>query len=386
MSYGSQRRNRPEILFQYEETGQNESDYVALVWIHNGRIVLDQFDCPVFDWPEVPATLSSKVEGWLQEFICRTYHRFSIKDFVARMIPGTYGISAINMRRSRFRLKAGCLAWKPRQGSKHIKAYLDELLPNHCKIANSTKEFRDLSAVEITKLKVVGKGKYPEQAGSRALNEAQREKVDKSFHGNIEITREKQVMTDKTLLGEKRDPKNVESSSVNTDSQEPKGQEPSIDKPAYLGGNCDNTGPQGGQTRATDLQRQQTAVVAARYRYMGINPDPGMNNHVRFYERDYRNVYPTSLYAEMAISRALEPARKQFWYWTGMNAPPTQRKDTYGSQWGAIQLLFDDFWLGAGFGSPIPILMMVGVWFGGFAERPVIPAPVNNLSSLRFPL
>ena len=57
--------------------------------------------------------------------------------------------NAITQRTHRFRLKAGCVAWKERRGSKVLEEFLNEHLPPELKKANTTLGFRDLTSIEF---------------------------------------------------------------------------------------------------------------------------------------------------------------------------------------------------------------------------------------------
>ncbi|MCJ1428450.1 hypothetical protein MMC29_006360 [Sticta canariensis] len=181
---GPDRTNRHPILFRYEQAGYPVPQYTPQTWMHRGRIVLDTEDVPVLKWDEIPLVLSSEYEGYEMEVVRRLNPRISFRDFRARMPryrfkagvwKEAWSSSTLSMRNSRFRLGACCLAWAEREGSETIKAYIDELLPAHCLAANSTERFRDLTPYEVTQAQAPNKGKYPERAGPRALDETTRQ-------------------------------------------------------------------------------------------------------------------------------------------------------------------------------------------------------------------
>ena len=150
--------------------------------------MLDMDHHPVKNYANIPATLSSEMEGSRMEAIRRQNANISSKDFLARMprnrkvlshnargvkaadpidVP-MITISAINMRQMRFREHAGCLTWEPKAGSDELKEHLESILPQACLDNNSTENFRDLTKEEVAASKRGSKGKFPEKAGTWA--------------------------------------------------------------------------------------------------------------------------------------------------------------------------------------------------------------------------
>jgi hypothetical protein len=76
-----------------------------------------------------------------------------------------YDLNTLRMRMGRFRMKAGCIAWNEREGSKQIKYELAMILGPRCIGENSTRSFgRDLSTLEVDSLKAVNKGTVPQRS------------------------------------------------------------------------------------------------------------------------------------------------------------------------------------------------------------------------------
>lgn len=158
--------------------------------------MLDYENHPILAFRNMPATISTKVEGGLQEAITREDSRIDVKDFRARMMENCNdsgrgksalpSLSAISMRRSRFRWRAGLLSWTTRTGSQDIKDYLDSLLPDACKINNSTKGFRDLRKSEVKLMSEKNRGKHLKRAGARSITAEKRMEMDKAFYKSIE--------------------------------------------------------------------------------------------------------------------------------------------------------------------------------------------------------
>lgn len=129
------------------------------------------------------------VEGGLQEAITRQDSRIGVKDFRVRMPsdPQKKGsmsmptLSAISMRRSRFRWNAGYLSWTCREGSQDIKNFVDDLLPAHCKEINSTRAFRDLKPSEVKRMRLKNRGKHLSRAGKRRLSPGAAAEAERAF-------------------------------------------------------------------------------------------------------------------------------------------------------------------------------------------------------------
>lgn len=159
------------------------------IWLYNGAVVLNNLNQPILDFKNMPKAISSQVEGGLQEAITRQDSRIEANDFRVRMPLDPKGrgknstpcLSAISMRRSRFRWRAGYLSWTPRTGSDDIKKYLDSILPVHCKAANSTRDFRELRPSEVKRMTLENRGKYLSRAGNRLLSPESRIRSEKTF-------------------------------------------------------------------------------------------------------------------------------------------------------------------------------------------------------------
>ena len=80
--WDSDRAHLPEICWRYNEDEENNprpSDDPGFMRF-NGMIVLDPNDDPVKDWPQLPATLSSKTRGYKLEIMSRQNPHLEYKD------------------------------------------------------------------------------------------------------------------------------------------------------------------------------------------------------------------------------------------------------------------------------------------------------------------
>jgi hypothetical protein len=156
------------VLFVFEKPAQPHR-LVAEEWTRGNRLVLDSWtNKPMLDYPEIPSTLSSELEGWHLEAICRSNLAIKNDDVLSRMPPivnkktkleQVMNYSTLNMRKKRFRARTACLAWDIRPGSDKVNDLVRALVPAEHKAANSTKGFRDLTADEERLLWPTDKGK-----------------------------------------------------------------------------------------------------------------------------------------------------------------------------------------------------------------------------------
>ncbi|KAL8750186.1 MAG: hypothetical protein Q9184_006514 [Pyrenodesmia sp. 2 TL-2023] len=188
-NWSIERAHRPPKTFQIERRPLTEPTYPINIWVWRGIIVLDYKGLPLRDFKSIPATLSSEEDGCFLEGMSREDPRAAWKDFCARMPvrnpgpapqpPGLYepvmNDTGAAMRRLRFRMSAGCIAWKPRQGSKEIGKQIQAHLPPECLRANSTRGLqRDLTQEEIHSIEAILQEKNPRKAGKNAISEEAR--------------------------------------------------------------------------------------------------------------------------------------------------------------------------------------------------------------------
>jgi len=183
-NWGEQRGDWPDSLFQYEPPYRprlkKQPDWL---YTSEGWLVLDSKRQPMRDY-KMPLTLASICDDFVCEAIMRdNYHEhILVQDLLARM-PGKtvngrepHRVGTVSMRMNRFRDGACCITWAPKVGSEAKKAYMDSILPEACKKANSTREFRSLHAHEIAKMEMINVGQFPNKArqGKKDFSEANR--------------------------------------------------------------------------------------------------------------------------------------------------------------------------------------------------------------------
>lgn len=354
--WGFERHQRPEILHQYQKAGHKNPTYAVPIWVYNGNIVLDHEDHPILAFRNMPATISTKVEGGLQEAITREDSRIDVKDFRARMMenPRSKGkrrltrpsLSAISMRRSRFRWRAGYLSWTTRTGSQDIKEYLDSLLPDECKLSNSTKGFRDLKRSEVKMMTEKNRGKHLKRAGPRSITAEKRTKMDAAFYKSIQDAKAQEEYVEAE----------EEYSFQDDEDYEYDGPEDE-----YLG--------------FEDLPGYSTVEDLQEY-YPGA--DDSESNHeddtleplLRRIPKDFRFVKPKSEADGHIIFHSMQPTRLQFHQLTGLAPRVHCAKTSYAKQWAYLHSQLGQIWTEYHYSEPLPGLIQTErhAWRNGYPE------------------
>lgn len=83
-------------------------------------------------------------------------------------------------------------------GSQDFKKYLDGLLPDHCKEANSTRHLRELKPSEVKQMALPNRGKHLSRAGRRRLSPAAWVESEKIFRRDLRQAEERDKLDRKT--------------------------------------------------------------------------------------------------------------------------------------------------------------------------------------------
>lgn len=353
-NWGFERHQRPAILHQYQKAGHKNPTYAVPIWVHDGKVVLDHEDLPILAFRNMPATISTKVEGGLQEAITREDSRIDVKDFRARMManPRKKGkrrlplpsLSTISMRRSRFRWRAGYLSWTTRTGSQDIKDYLDSLLPEECKRSNSTFGFRELKRSEVKLMSEKNRGKHLERAGRRSITAEKRTKMNVAFYKSIEDakaqeehfeTEEEYIFPEDENYGNNR-PEDEYSGSEN----------------------------QPGHSKAEDLQGFSPDADDSESNH----EDDSVEERLRRIPKDFRFVRPRSEAEGHIIFHSLQPTRLQIIRDIGL-APRIQcTRTSYAKQWAYMHSYYLQSWTERHYPKPVPGLIQTErhAWRDGY--------------------
>ncbi|KAI4086934.1 MAG: hypothetical protein LQ344_007160 [Seirophora lacunosa] len=148
------RAQYPPIVFVFEGKHRDPPTFPVPEMRWRGLLVLDHAGVPVRRFPNIPATLSTQLEGGLMEAMQRADPRIHSSNFLARMptawtetlVGGAatkrHAMSAnvLASRMMRFRENAACLNWGGRRENwKPYDRWLRENLPAPLEHANSTR-------------------------------------------------------------------------------------------------------------------------------------------------------------------------------------------------------------------------------------------------------
>ncbi|KIW96813.1 uncharacterized protein Z519_02204 [Cladophialophora bantiana CBS 173.52] len=159
-----------------------------------GRVLLNAFDRPLKFSNIMPEQVSTEIEGWEMEAICRLDPDICHQDFIDRILPNPgHGKvrpskGTLNHRRRRDRIKMRILPWPlPRQLSYSDQQVINGLTEWQME-NNTTRGLRDLLKEEIEMQEAIMYGGHFERSGANAQNdEARLER----FWANLMLVRTK---------------------------------------------------------------------------------------------------------------------------------------------------------------------------------------------------
>ncbi|MCJ1405073.1 hypothetical protein MMC11_008299 [Xylographa trunciseda] len=197
--WGADRAHWPPILYQYEPTKPAPRTPRPGRWTTAaGELILDIVNDPLLDFAELPHTISSCEKPAFLEAWFRSNSRIVMKDIRGRMLQDPKGdwdggvdpirTGTIGMRMTRLRETHGMISWRKKKGSDKIKAYLDSILPQKCKAANSIKNFRVLHPHEKFALHLGNVGQMPERGhiGTKDLSDQKKAAVNQQARAKYE--------------------------------------------------------------------------------------------------------------------------------------------------------------------------------------------------------
>ncbi|EXJ71876.1 uncharacterized protein A1O5_04377 [Cladophialophora psammophila CBS 110553] len=185
------RFGRPEILFMLYPLGEwaytplnnrrKKAPQEFRPKLDNyGRVLLNAFDRPLKFSNIMPEQVSTEIEGWEMEAICRLDPDICHQDFIDRMLlnPGHGKVrpskGALNHRRRRDRIKMRILPWPlPRQLSYSDQQVVNGLTQWQME-NNTTVGLKDLSKDEIEMQEAIMYGGHFERSGANAQNDEAR--------------------------------------------------------------------------------------------------------------------------------------------------------------------------------------------------------------------
>lgn len=202
-SWSEERGNgRPEVLFQFREAVKRTPFRPPSIYEplrdEQGRVYLNVDGFPIKSLDHMPLSVSTVIEGWEIEAICRLNPKIGDPDFRDRMAPvikkkskkasqqvdGRPSRQNINMRRLRARRKMRVLTWpEPETKTAHDQLVVNEM-DEWGLMNNSTARLADLTSAKNNALSAINYGTALARAGDNALTTKERADV---MEGHIKI-------------------------------------------------------------------------------------------------------------------------------------------------------------------------------------------------------
>ena len=121
------------------------------------------------DFRELPATVSSQIEGWRMEAILRTHSKITLNDILSRMVCKPeqnipfVSPSCLSMRMDRWRKICRCIQWNHQGKDDGLKQYILGLMTTEMKQENTTEGLKDIvqGSGEREKIELINFGSKP---------------------------------------------------------------------------------------------------------------------------------------------------------------------------------------------------------------------------------
>ena len=188
-AWGPDRANRPALLTRFDPPNTSRKDRRLSQrpdWLrYRGMVVLDCNEQPLYDWPNLPLTLSSETKGWKLEALFRLffsrYRCFQLEDILARMPKakvlkdgGTKNLGRttnfISMRMGRFRETAGLVSWNSHRADGKDEM-IRQIRVEQGMSDNSTENLPDFNPLDIARIRKPGLNKHLQNARKNITQE-----------------------------------------------------------------------------------------------------------------------------------------------------------------------------------------------------------------------
>lgn len=205
-AWQSDRRcGRPQILFELYPLGQWEytpengrrkkspNEFRPEIDLY-GRVLLNAENHPLKYSNAMPIKVSTEIDGWEMEAICRLDPDICHQDFIDRMLPFPGGgkvrpsKGTLNHRRRRDRIRMRVLPWPLPRSLSYSDTQLVKEVDSWGLRYNSTEKLRDLSKEEIDMQCAIMYGGHLERSGANAQNDEARLQT---FRMNLTLVRTK---------------------------------------------------------------------------------------------------------------------------------------------------------------------------------------------------
>ncbi|MCJ1380679.1 hypothetical protein MMC17_003787 [Xylographa soralifera] len=379
--WGADRAHWPAILYQYEPTKPAPKTPRPDHWkTAAGELILDIVNDPVLNYTELPDTISSCEKPAFLEAWFRSNSRIIMKDIRARMLQDPKGewdggvdpirSGTLGMRMTRLRETHGMISWRKKKGSEQIKTYLDSILPQACKDANSIKDFRVLYPHERFALHLGNIGQMPERshAGIKDLSEEKKLAVNqeaRTKYESIKAAFEAKQAAGTTAL----EPKESSSSEIDLEALLELEEADDSDAGDALQ-NLDLSAEYDNDDWLSNLMPRSQANVddsnagakVNELEIAGVHRDEGSPASVADTtdtddEGDFLALDAEHQVHQDLLFQLLAPTRLQFVTFTGRQPASTTATTSYYEQWEELQVELEEYWDAAATQGQVPELI-----------------------------
>jgi len=356
-----------------------------------GREVVDCQGKPIRDFHNLPATISSNVEGARLEAWIREDPRIGWTDVEQRVrtkVTGNGRVPITNRRylsaraRVQFRMPAGMISWAARSDTGKQTAYLDGLRTDYQK-ANNLSIDRDLTKVELNRLKAL-------TVNARANPEKPESKYHPPYvnailkHAELpaeEAPGDSSSASDSQTVG-RGHVGEVSSEDAATSS-------PDSDVSSHSDDELVNVLTAFNSGTARDSAQHiidETPTESSKGGFAGLLSQEDLNVAIHILDGDLasdidgmladlgvdsRAERPRSSEDENALIQALWCTIEYFKIVTGWDPVTPEPGTSYLELWSQLQIQYADYWHSLGMDGEIPVLARYRRWTGGISNWPL---------------
>ncbi|MCJ1320139.1 hypothetical protein MMC15_005477 [Xylographa vitiligo] len=274
----------------------------------------------------------------------------------------------LGMRLTRLRETHGMISWRKKKGSEQIQAYLDSLLPQACKDANSIKDFRVLHPHEKFAMHLGNIGQMPERshANTKDLSNEKKAAVNQEAHAKYESL--KATFEAKQAAGV-AETEPFSSSEIDlealleTEESDNSDAEGAL-RDLNLGAEYDNddwlsslmlrTQANVSDNKAeVEVGKLETASARRNEGSLAGVSDTSDTDD----EDDFLGLEAEHQVHQDLLFQLLAPSRDQFLTLTGRQPTPTTATASYHAQWDELQIELEEYWNAASIQGKEPYLV-----------------------------
>lgn len=373
-TWGPGSGQQPQVNFLWEvPVPRNAPAYNIGTMMYQGRQVLDLKDNTIKAFRNLPDTISSKVEGWRVVAWMREDHRITYADIEARVrthlrqgrrVP-VNSIRDIQGRMTRFRDQFGLISWTSRNDaiSRQKKAFLHSLRNDHQR-NNNLSVGRMLTMQERNRLRQIGLDSR-DNAVTGETNAGYRDNINRKAgqSGSASPGTQQQPTNDaegESSPEETSEVEEEEATDVADDNDEEEDGEGEVEEHRDEGASSDGNGDPNDEESEEESSADDGKVKN--------EPDNDAEESDSENLPDSRDEVPRNPDARNHVRQALFETLKRFRELTNGEPPRNNPRESYNTQWEALQQQLNDHWQRHRPGQVTPTLVKRTRWVRGLDE------------------